>query len=169
MKSKRGLVLLAVGVVVGLAGGWLLFGGSRPAFAANDRYQDYIIATGPASVGLVGPDLDGVWLLDYRAGKLLGTVVNRVSGQIGGFAEVDLVKEFGIPPRTDCHFIMTTGVITRGQAALYVAEINSGRFGVYTMVPGENGAIAGGIQIRRHDMVAFRSAANQKKEVGVNQ
>ena len=107
-------------------------------------------------------------LLDYRAGKLLGTVVNRVSGQIGGFAEVDLVKEFGIPPRTDCHFMMTTGVITRGQAALYVAEVNSGRFGVYTMVPGENGAFAGGIQIRRHDMVAFRSAQNQKREVGAN-
>jgi hypothetical protein len=163
MTSQRGMIFGVLGVVVGLAAGWMLFGQLRPAQAANDRYQDYIITTGPASVGLVGPDLDGVWLLDYRAGKLLGTVVNRVSGKISGFAEVDLVKEFNIPPRTDCHFMMTTGVITRGQAALYVVEVNSGRFGVYTMVPGENGALAGGIQIRRHDMVAFRASAQQVK------
>jgi hypothetical protein len=161
---SRSLILAILGVVVGLAGGWLLFGQIHPAHAANDRYQDYIISTGPASVGLVGPDLDGVWLLDYRAGKLLGTVVNRVSGKISGFAEVDLVKEFNIPPRTDCHFMMTTGVITRGQAALYIAEVNTGRFGVYTMVPGENGALAGGIQIRRHDMVHFRNPQQAKAE-----
>jgi hypothetical protein len=166
MRMKRGMLFLVLGVAVGLAGGWLLFGQIRSAQAANDRYQDYIITTGPASVGLVGPDLDGVWLLDYRAGKLLGTVVNRVSGKISGFAEVDLVKEFGIPPRTDCHFMMTTGVITRGQAALYIVEVNSGRFGVYTMVPGEHAALAGGIQIRRHDMVAFRAPQQQAKAEG---
>jgi hypothetical protein len=158
--KKISVVCVLVGAIVGLAAGWLLFSQTRPAMAANDRYQDFIIATGPASVGLVGPDLDGVWILDYRAGKLLGTVVNRVSGKINGFAEVDLVKEFNLPPRSDCHFMMTTGVITRGQAALYVCEVNSGKFAVYTMVPGEHAALAAGIQIRRHDMVTFR--ANQQ-------
>ena len=76
---------------------------------------------------------DGVWLLDYRAGKLLGTVIDRISGKIVGWAEVDLVNEFGIPPRQNVHFIMTTGMINQGQSALYVAEVSSGKFGVYTM------------------------------------
>jgi hypothetical protein len=166
MKIGPRVLWLAAGITAGLIGGWLLFNQPPPVFAGNDRHEDYVIATGPASVGLVGPDLDGVWLLDYRAGKLLGTVVNRVSGKIGGWAEVDLVKEFNIPPRSNVHFMMTTGQIARGQAALYVAETQSGRFGVYTMLPGENGALAGGVQIRRHDMVSFRANAAQPPQPG---
>ena len=78
---------------------------------------------------------DGVWVLDYRAGKLLGTVIDRVQGKIVGWAEVDLCKEFGIQPGQNVHFMMTTGMIAGGQAALYVAETSSGKFGVYTMGP----------------------------------
>ena len=44
-----------------------------------------------------------------------------------------MVSEFGLPPRADVHFLMTTGQIANGQAALYVAETTSGKFGVYTM------------------------------------
>jgi hypothetical protein len=61
---------------------------------------------------------DGVWLLDYRSGKLLGTLIDRNQGKIVGWAEVDLTSEFGIPPRQNVHFLMTTGNITQGQAAL---------------------------------------------------
>ena len=69
-------------------------------------------------------------------------------------AEVDLVTEFGIVPKQDVHFMMTTGSIAQGQAALYVCEVSTGKFGVYTMGAAESG----GIQIRRHDMTTFRAA-----------
>ena len=38
----------------------------------------------------------------------------------GGF--LDLVNEFGIPPHSNVHFIMTTGIINQGQSALYVND-----------------------------------------------
>src|SRR5207245_2799289 len=100
---------------------------------------------------------DGVWLLDYRGGKLLGTVIDRNAGKITGWAEVDLVSEFGIPPRQNVHFLMTTGQISQNQAALYIAETMSGKFAVYSMGPRSDNQP--GISIRRHDMVLFRPAA----------
>jgi hypothetical protein len=122
------------------------------AAAANDRYGDYVMCTGAVAVNPRSPE-DGVWMLDYRSGKLLGTVIDRTVGKILGWAEVDLVTEYNIPPRTDVHFMMTTGTITQGQAALYVAEVTTGKFGVYTMGPAD----AGGIIIRRHDLTTFRA------------
>src|SRR5215471_8251764 len=131
-------------------------GQPRPAAAAgNDRYQDYIMATGAVSVN-PRVQTDGVWLLDYKAGKLLGTVIDRTQGKIVGFAEVDLTTEFGLQAKQDVHFMMTTGYITQGQSALYLAETSTGQFGVYTMGPGQNG---NGIVIRRHDITKFRQQA----------
>ena len=140
-------------------------GQSRPAAAAsNDRYQDYIMATGAVSVN---PRIqtDGVWLLDYKAGKLLGTVIDRAQGKIVGWAEVDLTTEFGLLAKQDVHFMMTTGYITQGQSALYLAETNTGQFGVYTMGPGANG---NGILIRRHDLTKFRQQAAAVPAIGGN-
>ncbi len=163
MKAIRGVLMLSGGVMIGLLVGYLLFGQSVPVLVANDRYQDYILATGPVATGPVSPDLDGVWLLDYRAGKLLGTVVNRATGRISGFVEADLVKEFGIPPRADCHFLMTTGRIGPGQSVLYVAEVNSGRLGVYSLAMNLEAQNPGIVQMRRHDMVFFRAPATPAK------
>lgn len=163
MKAIRGGLMLLGGVVLGLLVGYLLFGQSVPLLVANDRYQDYILATGPVAAGPISPDLDGVWLLDYRAGKLLGTVINRATGRISGFVEADLVKEFGIPPRADCHFLMTTGKIGPGQSVLYVAEINSGRLGVYSLAMNLDGQNPGAVQMRRHDMVFFRAPPSAAK------
>jgi hypothetical protein len=67
---------------------------------------------------------------------------------------MDLVTEFGLPPRQNVHFMMTTGMIANGQAALYVAETSSGKFGVYTMGIRPDGQ--GGVMIKRHDLVLFR-------------
>jgi hypothetical protein len=124
------------------------------ASASNDRYQDYIMCTGAVAVNPRAPT-DGVWMLDYRQGRLMGTVIDRTVGKIAGWAEVDLVTEFNIAPKTDVHFMMTTGTIAQGQAALYVAEITTGKFGVYTMGPA---ADTGGVIIRRHDLTTFRAA-----------
>jgi hypothetical protein len=154
MKDCGRILWLTVGLVLGAAGVALFLGQGRPALAgSNDRFEDYILCTGAVSIS-PRAQTDGVWLLDYRAGKLLGTVIDRGQGKIVGWAELDLVNEFGLPPRKDVHFLMTTGQIAFGQAALYVAETSSGKFGVYTLGPrGDNQP---GVMIRRHDLVHFR-------------
>jgi hypothetical protein len=131
----------------------MYFGQPRPAFAYNDRYGDYIICTGAVHVSARFPT-DGLWLLDYKGGKLLGTIIDRGLGKILGWAEVDLVTEFGIAPGENVHFVMTTGSVSLGQAALYVAETTSGKLAVYTMAPRMDGQQ--GVAIHRHDLTSFR-------------
>jgi hypothetical protein len=157
MKDLGRLLWLTVGMLVGGAAVALYLNPGRTAQAANsDRYEDFVMCTGSVAINLKA-QTDGVWLLDYKAGKLLGTVIDRTAGKIAGWAEVDLVTEFGIPPRQNVHFLMTTGQISQGQAALYVAETTTGKFGVYTMQPRPDGRP--GLIINRHDLVMFRQAA----------
>jgi hypothetical protein len=154
MKDTNRLIWLCAGLVLGGLGTFLAFGGSRTAEAAtHDRYDDFIMCTGPVSV-FPGVSLDGLWLLDYKAGKLLGTMVDRQTGKIPSWAEVDLVSEFGIQPKQNVHFMMTTGTIAPGQAALYVSEMTTGKLAIYTMGPRPDRQ--GGVAIRRHDLVLFR-------------
>jgi hypothetical protein len=124
----------------------------------SDRFEDYVMCTGAVSVNPRSPT-DGVWLLDYRAGKLLGTVIDRGQGKIIGWAELNLTQEFGIPPKQNVHFMMTTGAIAQGQSALYVAETTTGKFGVYTLGPDPTGQ-QNSMVIRKHDMGSFRAAAH---------
>lgn len=165
MRLGNGCLAVLAGIGLGMAG--MLFLQSQPqpaAAAANDRYQDYIMCTGAVAISPRAPT-DGVWMLDYRSGKLLGTVIDRTVGKIVGWAEVDLVTEFSIPPKQDVHFLMTTGNIAQGQAALYVAEVSTGKFGVYSMGPNGDGQ---GIVIRRHDMSTFRATGNPAPAAKVN-
>jgi hypothetical protein len=145
---------LGLGVALGVVG-TVLYQGSPPAAQArpNDRFEDYVMSTGACAVNPRAPT-DGVWLLDYRNGKLMGTVIDRTAGKIVGWAEVDLTSEFNLPAKSNVHFLMTTGNIAAGQAALYVAEVASGKFGVYTLGPDANAQT--GVSIRRHDLVMFR-------------
>ena len=153
MKVSGQMLWLLVGVLVGGLAVAYWMKPTQPAYAANDRQEDYILCTGAVAVSPRAPT-DGVWLLDYRSGKLLGTVIDRNVGKIIGWAEVDLVTEFSIAPRQNVHFLMTTGNIAQGQAALYIAETTTGKLGVYSMGPRPDGA--SGVVIRRHDVVPFR-------------
>lgn len=153
---QRRMLWLISGALLGAAVTWMMSASTRPVLAAgNDRFEDFILCTGPVALNNNIPT-DGVWLLDYRTGKLLGTLIDRAFGKIGGWAEVDLVSEFAIQPKQNVHFMMTTGSITNGQAALYVAETSTGRFGIYTMGPRPDGRP--GVAIRRHDLTLFRQA-----------
>ena len=120
----------------------------------NDRYEDYIMCTGSASTNPRVPT-DAVWMLDYRAGKLLGTIIDKTSGKIVGWAETNLTQEFNIPPKQNVHFMMTTGATGINQSALYVAETTTGKFAVYTL-GGDPTGQQPGLTIRRHDMGVFR-------------
>jgi len=141
MRSVGQLAGVAAGIAAGVVGTLLYLGQPRPAGAAsNDRYQDSIMATGAVSVNP----------------RIQTDVIDRTQGKIVGWSEVDLRNEFGVVAQQDVHFMMTTGYVTQGQSALYLAETSTGQLGVYTMGPGQGGS---GIVIRRHDMTRFRQPA----------
>jgi hypothetical protein len=148
---------LTAGALAGALGAILWAGRPQEASACTDRFEDYILCTGAVETNPRVPT-DGVWLLDYRAGKLLGTIIDRNQGKIVGWAEVDLVSEFGLAPHKDVHFMMTTGMVAQGQAALYVAETTSGKLGVYSMGLRPDGQA--GVMIKHHDLVLFRQPPN---------
>lgn len=158
MSLYKTLFMVGTGLILGVTGTlWLARGPVSTVWAANDRFEDYIMTTGAVLVNRRSPS-DGVWLLDYRTGRLLGTVIDQSTGTITGWAELDLVQEFGIPPRNNVHFMMTTGSVNGFQSALYLAETVSGKFGVYTMGLRSDGQP--GIAIRRQDITTFRAAWN---------
>lgn len=154
MRPAGQWTLLFAGIGIGVFSAGFYLGSPRTLEARpNDRFDDYVMCTGAVALNPRSPT-DGVWLLDYRRGKLLGTVIDRAQGKIVGWAEVDLTSEFSLPPKGDCHFLMTTGTIAAGQAALYVAEVTTGKFGVYSM--GVDPNTQSGVGIRRHDLLTFR-------------
>jgi hypothetical protein len=155
MKKSR-LLWLALGLALGIAVATMYHRSTQPVLANNDRHEDYILATGQMSLG-VNIQADTVWLLDYRAGKLLGTIVDKNLGKVVNWAEVDLVQHLNIPPKQNVHFLMTTGSYTRGQTALYLTEVNTGRFGVYSIAPMADGT--GRLKIVMHDASQFRAPA----------
>lgn len=172
MIGKRTWMSVAMALSVGVAVGWML-NARQPVFAGagNDRYQDYILCTGPVNqafnnnAAFLNAELDGVWLLDYKSGKLLASTINRQNGKMIAWDEMDLVKEFELAPRSDVHFLMTTGVVVKGQSVLYLIETNSGKVGVYTMTADETATTGNGkIRIRRHDMSSFRAPMAQQAQ-----
>ncbi len=108
MRSSHGWYWLALGVTLGALVMSLRHGTPRQALAGNDRHEDFIMCTGQIQLA---PNLyaDTVWMLDYRGGRLLGTVVDRTLNKLLPWQEVDLVKEFNIAPKQNVHFMMTTG------------------------------------------------------------
>lgn len=160
MKEGGRFLWLAAGLLVGFVAANWFTPPNRLVEAGDSLNSDFYISTGEVQIAN-GLPMDGVWILDYRSGKLLATVIDRNTGKILGWAEVDLVSEFGIQPRQNVHFMMTTGTISRGQSALYLTETTTGKLGVYSMGP--RPGVAGGVAIRRHDLVFFRNQ-NQKQE-----
>jgi transposase InsO family protein len=139
MKESSRLLWMCTGLTLGFLGAALAFGpGASVQAASNDRFEDYVMCTGQVGVTARAPT-EGLWLLDYRTGRLLSTVIDRYLGKIVGWAEVDLTTEFNIAPRKNVHFMMTTGVTAQGQAALYLVETTTGTMGVYYMGPSAQG------------------------------
>ena len=80
MRKLAPILWLAAGVGFGVLM-MMPFIASRPVLAGNDRYEDYIMCTGQIAMG-VNIQADCIWLLDYRGGKLLGTIVDKNLGKV---------------------------------------------------------------------------------------
>ncbi len=149
VKENAALWIL-LGLFLGFMAAWLLQG--KPAQAtATDRSEDFAIAT-----GLLQEDLEAVYLLDFRTGLLMATVMNTQTGQFQPFSFRRLATDFNINPRAKPRFVMVTGRMTAATAQvpinhlLYVAEVNSGIMCAYFMpylgaTPG--GSLAPGIRL----------------------
>jgi hypothetical protein len=176
MRNPTLWLYLMAGVVLGGLGAALLVNSDPRAEAATDHFEDYILCTGAVSADYVRSapfwnagsksyhwkvdevPFDGVWLLDSSTARVLGTVVDRLSGKTVGWAEVDLAKEFAMPPGKNLHFMMSSGAVDHGLTALYLAETTTGKMGIYTLGPRPDGAA--GVQVHRHDHLSFRELAH---------
>jgi hypothetical protein len=173
MTDAGRLAALALGLLGGMLVAFACLRDGAPARAGDtDHFEDYGLCTGAINVEYFlkerrwSPDakafkwsrdpvnIDGIWLLDYRTGRLLATACDKTEGKILGWAEVDLVNEFHVAPRQTVHFAMTTGQVGPGQAALYIMETTTGQMGIYTMAPKADGT--SGVIILRHDVSPFR-------------
>jgi hypothetical protein len=138
----------ALALLIGAALGWG-FASLPPAplrAGAGDRSGESIVATGPVIVrydegAKVSIPLEAVYLLDYKAGRLLATIPSYQQNPssthiIDTFVDRDLVADFKLDldagPRP--RFLMTTGSLgpyTSGWAPLYVFETTTNQVGVY--------------------------------------
>ena len=151
-QDRRGFLLrLGLGAALFLQG--------QPSYAtATDRNDEFAIATGQLTMSL-----EAVYLLDFKSGKLLGTVMNQQSGQFQQAFARDLQQDFSLNTRQKPKFIMVTGAMQSARAqvpvnhVLYVAELNSGKMGAYFMpYRGETARGVGTEELKVMDMMTFR-------------
>ena len=159
MQDLGRFLWLTGGIVLGVAAAVLFLGNSKPLLASNDRFEDFVMCTGPVGVNAKG-QTDGVWLLDYRSGKLLGTVIDRGVGKITGWAEVDLVSEFGVQPKQPVHFLMTTGNIAKVKRLCMLPRRQLGNSACTRW--GLPRPARPALSSRRHDLVLFRQPPPEK-------
>jgi len=173
-KPRRASVPHAVTLIVGLAIGWGLAGPRTPALRAfgGDRWDESVLTTGPAFVkynegSKIQVSQDAIYFLDYRAGKILGTVpaMRQLGGEtryLSAFAERDLVADFKIDTDTGArpHFLMTTGSMASGAgntygdgwAPLFVFETTTRQVAVYKI---QQQMIGASTQVK-FDMIEIR-------------
>jgi hypothetical protein len=147
------VLTLAAGLILGWGLALGLAGSRTPELRASggDRWDESILASGPTFVrynegSKVQVAQDAVYFLDYRAGRLLGTIpmMRQTVGpskMLDGFAERDLVADFHLDTETGPrpHFLMTTSSMSTGSASpygdgwapLFVVETTTRQVAVY--------------------------------------
>jgi hypothetical protein len=149
MNGPSSRLSTALVLLLGVAMGWAA-SSVRPTplrAGSGDRSGESIVATGPAIVRYdeavkASIPLEAVYLLDYKAGRLLATIPTYQQSAssthiVDEFVERDLVADFHVDlddPSLKPRFLMTTGSLgpyTAGWAPLYVFETTSKQLGIY--------------------------------------
>ena len=163
---NQSAVWMLAGLMLGL--GIALFMNGQPAQAtATDHTEDFAIATGH-----VTQDLEAVYILDFKTGSLLGTVMNRQSGKFTNFYKRELAVDFQLGAKAKPKFIMVTGTMQNATStvpiyhALYVAELNSGKLASYAMPYRGEQSAAGGTTAELMPLasVQFRQGATARPQ-----
>ncbi len=164
--GNQSAVWLLIGIFVGLglAGAFQ----AQPSFAtATDHTDEFAIATGV----MPSTDVEAVYLLDFKSGLLLGTVMNKQTGTFQAFYKRPLGADFGLKAGQKPKFMMVTGLMTSAKApvpiahVLYVVELNTGKIAAYFMP--YRGDVAGATQT--YDLqilhgVSFRDQGNVRAQ-----
>lgn len=161
---------LACGLAAGLAIAY--FWPHEPTFANTaDRDTQFGMITIPVgTAAAVAQDpMDGVFILDYLTGKLMGAVLSR---QVGGFVSFyarDLAKDFDVQGDADPHYCMASGYAqmpNQGQmqmasGVLYIAELNSGKLAAYAF-PWKEQGLGGVIPLIPLDVFQWKTPSKSK-------
>lgn len=116
--------------------------------SATDAGETFSMATGQIAEGV-----EGVFFLDYLTGDLSCWVLNRRTGQLGGYFRHNVITDLGIDQsRKKAKYLMVTGLapVNRGSSSVrpadsvvYVADATTGAFVAY-MLPWNRNAYATG-------------------------
>ena len=138
---KQKLVWLVAGILIGMFCGGFLGGLTHsPLHAvATDRQDNFAIATVP-----LNEDQEAIVFLDFLTGDLKATLFNTVKSPVptvGVIYTKNILADLGIDATKSPKFLMVSGRLQLrpqgnlmfGGSVIYVAEINSGKVGVYAM------------------------------------
>ena len=163
--QRAKVIWLILGVFVGVT--LMQFWPQTPLHAtATDRREGFAIAT-----GAMGDGVEAIYFLDFLTGDLSAAVISRHTSKFAAVYKRNILQDFGITnPANSPKFLMVTGQVNliRGQAglrpsdaALYIAELNSGTVAAYA-VPWDKTALASGRPFEGTflplDRTQFRSA-----------
>ena len=133
IKNRQRILWLATGMVAGLAIASIW--PHEPALAiSNDRTKSFGMATMPV---LVTGEREGIVVLNYKTGKLVGAVLNNQTGvftagfyrniatdfEVGRGAEYTMVAGKSLLPNK--------GTLTMASGVLYIGELRSGKVAAY--------------------------------------
>lgn len=138
--SESRMAWLATGLVAGLAVAY--FWPHEPAYATTaDRDSNFAMVTipvGTSAAGISDP-MDGMFILDFHTGQLMGAVLNRQNGKFANLYRRDLAKDFSVDPQATPHYAIVTGYaqlasqanLTFASGVVYVGELSSGKVIAY--------------------------------------
>lgn len=132
------LVWLVAGILIGVFCGGLVTHAPLHAIA-TDRQDNFAMATVP-----VDEDQEAVVFLDFLTGDLKATLFNTVRGPQPFVAVIyskNILADLGVDATKNPKFLMVGGRLQLrpqgstqyGASCIYVAEVNSGKVGVYSM------------------------------------
>ena len=91
--------------------------------------------------GLVDEDTEAVYFLDFMTGDLNAVVMGKQSGHFTAYFKANVAADLGIDASKNPRYMMITGVVDLrrasrlqySQAAVYVAEVTSGKVAAYAI------------------------------------
>lgn len=144
--GRRTFAILTAGFVLG-ASAIGLFRGSRPVFAMPSPGADRstliscIVTAEYNDARKVQIPVEGLVYLDYRSGKLIGTMpeMRQIGLQkriLSNFTERDLVEDFGIEPGQSPNFLLqaiSTGALSDSGQLIVVLDTQTRQARIYKL------------------------------------
>ena len=127
-------ILFGIAIGIGISQCWPA---RRLQATATDRSDQYAICTAP---GTALESSEGIFTLDFLTGDLKGAMLNRSLGKFTQFYYRNIIQDFGLEQSAQAKYALVSGQnllaggrggVTPAPAAIYVAELNSGRVIAY--------------------------------------